>query len=88
MSCGCNKTKTVQAPPTPGATAAVAAARAAQSVLVYDVFDGTGALVASFSNPVMARAEARRVTGGTTVPRTTTTPTSATVAEPTINMEG
>lgn len=69
--CGCRKNKGVQAPPaarTPGE--AVQRAKSSGSVQMYDVLDGSGALVASYTNPVASRAEARRV-GGTSVPRGT-----------------
>lgn len=73
MGCGCGKKSTVVAPPAASANGRVAAAVKSGSVIMHDVYSGEGALVASFSNPVTARAEARRV-GGTVVPRNSNSP--------------
>lgn len=70
MACGCQKRKNVQSPPGAAKAAAPVAARSSKKpVVMNDVFGPDGALVASFSNLVTARAEARRV-GGNVVPRT------------------
>jgi hypothetical protein len=66
MPCGCNKSRSVVSPPTER-TASLQTQQQTSPVM-YDVYDGDGALVASFSNPVSARSEARR-TSGNMVPR-------------------
>lgn len=67
MGCGCNKRKnTVQAAPT--ATQRVQAAKTNGDQQMVDVFNSDGGLVASYSNPVTARSEARRL-NGKAVPR-------------------
>lgn len=67
MGCGCGKAKAaVRIPSATGAPVAVAPAP-----VLMDVHAADGSLVASYSNPVTARAEARRV-GGTVVPRSST----------------
>ena len=67
MGCGCNKSRTVAPPPSAQTMAALQPQQT--SPVMYDVFDGEGSLVASYTNPVTARAEARR-SGGNMVPRT------------------
>lgn len=69
MGCGCGKKSTVVAPPISGPEGVQAAVRQSAPIL-YDVFNGEGSLVASYSNPATARAESRRV-GGNVVPKTT-----------------
>lgn len=70
MGCGCGGGKrTVVAPRTTSATLPPAP-------IVFDVIGADGTLVASATNPVLARAEARR-SGGTVVPRQATPATSA-----------
>ena len=74
MGCGCNKKRNVVAATSSErgtATLAPTVARKSASTM-YDVFNGEGALVASYSNPVTARAEARR-SGGNVVPRGSST---------------
>lgn len=66
MGCDCGKKASVQAPPR-SASDRVAAAQAADRVVMYDVYDADGAFVASYSNPVTARGQARR-NGGTVAP--------------------
>lgn len=63
MGCGCGGKKTVVSPPSNRSSVSQPS-----QPRVYDVFDGEGALVASATNPVLARVEARRV-GGTVVQR-------------------
>lgn len=76
MGCGCSKRGKVQSPPAARSAAdVVAAAKNTGNVQMHDVHDAGGALVASFSNIVTARAEARRV-GGTVVPNSGTTSVS------------
>lgn len=78
MGCGCNKRGVVQSPPASlSATQAVAAAKMSGNVQMHDVHDSDGALVASFTNIVTARSEARRV-GGTVVPSTSGTESAPT----------
>lgn len=67
MGCGCGKKKVV--PTLPASTSNPATL--ASAAKTYDVLDGEGAVVASTTNLVFARVEARR-TGGTVVPRSTT----------------
>lgn len=69
MGCGCNKTKTLQQPPTDTSTTSKTA--------MFDVYDAGGTLIASYSNPVTARAEARRSLG-TVVPSTSDSTTDNT----------
>lgn len=82
MGCGCSKNKTASLPASRVITADTATHAVARStnVVEYDVFDGKGSLIASYSNPVTARAEARR-TGGTTVPRKSITTGTTTKEE-------
>lgn len=71
MGCGCNKAKVVPTLPRSASNPLQSA-----NPKTYDVLDSEGALVASTSNLVFARVEARRV-GGTVVPSTTTSAPSA-----------
>lgn len=81
MGCGCNKNKTASLPASRLLSADAAAQAVARSGSVtYDVFSPEGALLASFSNPVTARAEARR-TGGTAVPHKSITIGNITTTE-------
>lgn len=70
MGCGCNKTKMVPTLPGGASNPLQAAPKS------YDVLDGGGAVVASTTNLVFARVEARRV-GGTVVPSTATSASPA-----------
>lgn len=73
MGCGCSKRKVVPTlPASNGSTTSIASVEPK----TYDVVDSEGAVVASTTNIVFARVEARR-TGGTVVPRTTTSASSA-----------
>lgn len=73
MACGCGK-KT--ATPTVVPAQSVSSALASSTPQMFDVHGADGSLVASFTNPVTARAESRRI-GGTVVPSgTTATPVS------------
>lgn len=74
MGCGCNKRKVV--PTLPAADGSVSTAALSAEAKTYDVVDSEGAVVASTTNIVFARVEARR-TGGTVVPRTATSASSA-----------
>lgn len=71
MACGCNK-KTVTTVPAGAALSASAAPAPEPARMMYDVYRENGSLVASYSNPVTARSESRRV-GGNVVPRNTKT---------------
>lgn len=85
MGCGCSKRGTVQSPPAAmSANQAVSAAKTNGNVQMHDVHDASGALVASFSNIVTARAEARRV-GGTVVPRSSGTVSATNTKEEATN---
>lgn len=64
MGCGCGKKKTVVSAPLSSGAPVSAEPR------TYDVIGADGAVVASSTNPVLARVEARR-TGGTVVLRST-----------------
>lgn len=66
MGCNCGKKKKVPVIASSGATVMTTVATKS-----YDVLDGDGSIVASTTNLVFARVEARRV-GGTVVPSTTT----------------
>lgn len=80
MGCGCNKKKGVAVlPPSGDAVNPTVAARSGTPVM-YEVFDGSGSLVASFSNPATARREARRVVGNV-VPTTTATTSGGSPAD-------
>jgi hypothetical protein len=71
MGCGCSKKKaSVVLPSGSPVLSAEDAARvmASGAAVKYDVYTEGGALVASYTNPVTARSEARRI-GGTSVPR-------------------
>lgn len=70
MGCGCGKKKVVPTLPASSSNPVTAGSK------TYDVHDSNGAVVASTTNLVFARVEARRV-GGTVVPSTTTSATSA-----------
>lgn len=72
MGCGCRKSKVV--PSLPSSESTTTSAMSAEPN-TYDVIDTEGAVVASTSNIVFARVEARR-TGGTVVLRETTSTTS------------
>lgn len=72
MGCGCGGKKAVQ----PTLPASSAAAPQSAAAVTYDVFDSAGDLVASSTNIVFARVEARR-TGGTVIPRQTASAQSA-----------
>lgn len=83
MGCGCGKKNSVVRPPSAAQVAAsqadghaAAVSAAMTSVMKFDVRDAEGALVASFTNPVTARAEARRVNGNV-LPRREAETTSA-----------
>lgn len=73
MGCGCGKK--AKAVPTLPSSAPQNAALSAEPK-TYDVLDSEGAVVASTTNLVFARVEARR-TGGTVVPRSTTSVSQA-----------
>lgn len=72
MGCGCNKKKAM----VPTLSSAASISPTMVEPKTYDVFDTDGALVASTTNLVFARVEARR-TGGTVVLRETTSAQSA-----------
>lgn len=67
MGCGCNKKKVV--PSLPSSSGQTTTALSVEPK-TYDVIDTEGAVVASTTNLVFARVEARR-TGGTVVLRET-----------------
>lgn len=73
MGCGCNKAKSSVIP-------AAASASSSSSVVLFDVSDVDGSIVASYESIVLARSEARRI-GGTVVPRTTAAGGTAEVTE-------
>jgi len=73
MGCGCGKKKVVPSLPS---SSGAPSAPLAMAPKTYDVLDTEGAVVASTTNLVFARVEARRV-GGTVVPSTTTSASSA-----------
>lgn len=66
MGCNCGKKKKT----VPTITASGATVMTAVPTKSYDVVDGDGGVVASTTNLVFARVEARRV-GGTVVPSST-----------------
>lgn len=67
MGCGCGRSKGVQSPPTARSTV-TSSKMVRSSNQFHDVYTQDGALVASYTNIVTARAEARRL-NGTAVPR-------------------
>lgn len=68
MGCGCKGKAKVQSPPK-SAAERVAAAKANGDVVMFDVYNTAGEFQASYSNPVTARGEARRISGTVAPPR-------------------
>lgn len=73
MGCGCNKRKGAVMRPPANAADRVAQARNDDRVVMHDVYNTAGEFIASYSNPVTARAEARRVDGSVGPTRTSGT---------------
>lgn len=79
MGCGCNKRKGQVMAPSSNPAARVAAARESGAIQMHDAYDANGSLIASYSNPVTARAEARRSGGTVAPPRSASTPAPLTL---------
>ena len=83
MGCGCNKRRQTAA-----ASSGSPARQASVITVTHEVLNEAGEVTASFTNPVTARAEARRI-GGTV--RSTTNPSvgqSAEITSTSTNQEG